>query len=153
MKRALPILLIALLTSCATDDETQSPSNDGGTVTRPRCGQIEVSPESIDFGVVSMGDKSTQEVTILSVGDAPLRIRNISLTGSSDFRPLMGDREAIPFPTEPMPTGDRFTFEVVYEPVEVTAGERVDEGMIVVDYFHCEDTRESLVGVRANALE
>ena len=55
------------------------------TVTVAACGQISISPTSIDFGVLAVHGSETQTITITNIGSGPLTLNSASLPPAPFF--------------------------------------------------------------------
>ncbi|MBW1811124.1 MAG: choice-of-anchor D domain-containing protein, partial [Deltaproteobacteria bacterium] len=70
------VFLVSAFWICACDDHR---INQG----KP---QIEVSPETVNFKTLNIGDQDLQVLTIKNIGNAALQIESVSLTGDPVFR-------------------------------------------------------------------
>lgn len=55
--------------------------------------EINVSPQTLDFGRVPATEEATQDVTVANIGQVTLTIDQILLNGSQDFTPLIGNKD------------------------------------------------------------
>lgn len=89
--------------------------------------EINVSPQTLDFGRVPATEEATQDVTVANIGQVTLTIDQILLNGSQDFTPLIGNKdprrqpEILEDPDEDGEPGlgpsKRFTIKVRYSPL------------------------------------
>jgi hypothetical protein len=86
---------------------------------------IDVSPLSLDFGTVTVGDTSTLTTTIHNVGGSDLTLSALTLSGSADFA-LAPGAPALPFTLLP---GGSVDVALDYTPSDVGA----DSGTLAVD--------------------
>lgn len=123
---------------------------------------LQVSPDPILFGVVAANTRATLDVTLTNVGTAPLEpivvdadddgvleSTGISLTGSTDFVPERGTRDAILHAalTEPLAPGASLTLTLAYEP----QSDAPDEGELQVRYRFDDEERLHRTPVSGNA--
>lgn len=124
-----------LMIECNDPDQQTVPI----PITTPQpSASISVTPNPIDFGVVSEDSVNTVPVTVSNRGNAPLVIDGIELVGSFDFSSPYAESFAddigsivldVLNPEDPS-IQNSVTFDVVYEP----PAPGVDEGSIVFSY-------------------
>ena len=101
------------------DGRAAVPLKGEGTGRRPRVA-IDVSPDSLDFGSVPVGERSELSLTITNVGEDVLRLVRVT-TGDEDFASADGTRQirpggviTLPVGFAPQSAGARYTPLVVY---------------------------------------
>ncbi|MDX9720624.1 MAG: choice-of-anchor D domain-containing protein [Myxococcota bacterium] len=112
--------------------------------------QVQVIPNPIVFGPVAGNDSKDLDVRISNIGSAPLRFDRISISGSPDFKvdePL--NRDAIPFPAEPLATNESFGFKLWYRPP--TNGP--DTGFLNIVYYFGTEKRTYVADISGNGAE
>lgn len=123
MFRLLALLVPILPVACS--DYSFSPDDEadpGDTGQEP---DIELRPETFDFGVVELGESETTEITLSNTGDAALLVGSLSYDPSSGELSL--DEQTDPngeFPWR-LGTGESLTVEVTYTPTDTQADEAV----------------------------
>lgn len=105
-----PILLIATCTGCP--EEKPHDSALAGDMPAPDGPDIDVSPSSVDFGYVMVGETSTAEVDVCNQGTEDLHVQYVSLEGGEPFS--LGSMSAVLI--APM---DCATMEVVFAPESI----------------------------------
>jgi len=118
-----------------TDEPVVTVSLSGNGVPEP-VPEIDVSPMSLDYGVVFIGSSSSLSVTIENIGSADLDVTSIALGAgtSADFAIAPGPASIVLAP------GANVTVEVTYSPSD----EDTDSGTLVID---SDDADEPVVTV------
>ncbi len=102
---------------------------------------IDLNTQTVDFGVVEMGDEGIDFDTVLkNVGTAPLRIGTVTVEGSPAFRV-----DPVPTPGLAMGPGESLPLVLYYEPLQADTG---DNGVLVIpsDDPDEPETRINLIG-------
>ncbi len=78
---------------------------------------IDVTPVSIDFGTLDIGQMAFRTVTIANLGQRDLRVTGFTVTGSADFR-VRGNAPVPPFT---LVQGQQIQVDLVYQPSDAGA--------------------------------
>ncbi|MGM0577416.1 MAG: choice-of-anchor D domain-containing protein [Myxococcota bacterium] len=72
------------------DDGGSDEDADPGDASGPVGPRLEVAPEAVELGTVAVGDTATVSITVGNVGDAPLDVFWLSLSGDEAFSVTLG---------------------------------------------------------------
>jgi hypothetical protein len=136
---------LVILSNADNAPELRLPLSGKGSVA-----DIEVNPSRLDFGGVGLNSSASLTLTIVNVGDAPLRIVMADLALES------GDAASAFFwigQDMNLPYGGRDTLEVIYAPKQVQVG---PDGLVIPDsdalLLHSNDPDENPVRIELSGF-
>lgn len=121
------VVLMLLPTACSEYSMSEKPEVPPGDTAAP-LPQVRVEPADHDFHTLQVGESASVEVTISSVGGAPLRVGNVVYeTRGGDLYLSVREGTNGAFPWD-LPVGQSRVVEVTYTPTDQGG----DEGTVVV---------------------
>ena len=117
MESRTVLLSLLLASACTPDGVIQA----GATSNEGAAAHIEVSPPSVHFGALAVGERATDVVQISNVGDASLDLYAIQVAESSAFT-IEGDLEGVS-----LAPGEAVELTLSYGPLGVT-----DDGVLQI---------------------